>query len=86
MWLLRPTAAVLAVLLVGGAVARADEPRKPAEEPDLGFLEFLGSVDRLSDVMPDYLSQADPRGKRSHTAAAATAATPECAAQRLRRT
>ena len=63
MWLPRPAAAVLAVLLVGYGAARADDARKPAEEPDLGFLEFLGSVDRLSDVMPDYLSQADPRGK-----------------------
>ena len=63
MWFPRPAAAVLAVLLVGCAAARADEVRKPAEEPDLGFLEFLGSVDRLADVMPDYLSQADPRGK-----------------------
>ena len=60
MWLPRPTAAVLAVLLVGCAAARADDVRKPAEEPDLGFLEFLGSVDRLADVNPDYLSQADP--------------------------
>jgi hypothetical protein len=25
----------------------------------MGFLEFLGSVDRLSDLMPDYLSQAE---------------------------
>ena len=73
MWFPRPTAAVLAVLLVGCAVARADEVRKPAEEPDLGFLEFLGSVDRLSDVMPDYLSQTDPRAK---SAAGTVPATP----------
>jgi hypothetical protein len=74
MWLPRPIAAVLAVLLLLGCVAaRADEPRKPAEEPDLGFLEFLGSVDRLSDVMPDYLSQAEARGK---TGAGTTPAPP----------
>jgi len=63
MWLPRPTAAVLAVLLVGCAAARADDVRKPAEEPDLGFLEFLGSVDRLADVNPEYLAQAEARSK-----------------------
>jgi hypothetical protein len=72
MWIRRPPAAVLAVLLVGCAAARADDVRKPAEEPDLGFLEFLGSVDRLSDVMPDYLSQADPRAKSAAGTAPAT--------------
>jgi len=41
------------------AAARGDDGRKP-EDPDPGFLEFLGSVDRLADVNPDYLSQADP--------------------------
>src|SRR5579863_10075590 len=50
--------AVLAVLALAGAAARADDPPK-AEDPDAGFLEFLGSVDRLSEVNPDYLSQAD---------------------------
>jgi len=63
MWLPRPTAVVLAVLLAGYAAARADDVRKPAEEPDLGFLEFLGSVDRLSDVNPDYIAQAEARAK-----------------------
>jgi hypothetical protein len=63
MWRLRPTSAVLAVLLLGCAAAHADDAPKTAEEPDLGFLEFLGSVDRLSDLMPDYLSQPDARGK-----------------------
>jgi hypothetical protein len=71
MWLPRPTAAVLAVLALGCAAVRADDTRKPAEEPDPGFLEFLGSVDRLSDVMPDYLSLAEARGK---TAAGTTPA------------
>jgi hypothetical protein len=60
---LRPTSAVLAVLLLGCAAARADDVHKATEDPDLGFLEFLGSVDRLSDVMPDYLPQPDARGK-----------------------
>jgi hypothetical protein len=63
MWFPRPAAVVLAVLMVGCAAARADDVRKPAEEPDLGFLEFLGSVDRLSDVNPDYIAQAEARAK-----------------------
>jgi hypothetical protein len=51
--------AVLAVLALAATVsARADPPK--AEDPDAGFLEFLGSVDRLSEVNPDYLSQANP--------------------------
>jgi len=52
MWVPRPTSALLAVLVLACAAARADDVRKAAEEPDLGFLEFLGSVDRLSDVVP----------------------------------
>jgi hypothetical protein len=51
--------AVLAVLALAGAAAHAGDPPK-AEDPDAGFLEFLGSVDRLSEVNPDYLSQANP--------------------------
>jgi hypothetical protein len=62
MWLPRPAAALLAVLALGAAALRADEAPK-ATEPDMGFLEFLGSVDRLSDLMPDYLSQAEWRAK-----------------------
>ncbi len=73
MWLPRPiVVAVWAVLLLGSAIARADESLKGADEPDPGFLEFLGSVDRLADVMPDYLSQAEARGKT----AAGTTPTP----------
>ena len=45
--------AALVVLALGCAAASA-------EDPDPGFLEFLGSVDRLAEVNPDYLSQADP--------------------------
>jgi hypothetical protein len=50
----------LAVLLLalGCAAAHSDDGRAPAEDPDPGFLEFLGSVDRLAEVNPDYLSQA----------------------------
>jgi len=59
MWKCRTGLAVL-VLALGGAAARGDEARKAPDDPDAGFLEFLGSVDRLADVNPDYLSQADP--------------------------
>jgi type IV secretory pathway VirB10-like protein len=50
---------VLAVLALSCAGARADDTRSASPaDPDPGFLEFLGSVDRLSEVNPDYLSQA----------------------------
>lgn len=62
MWLSR-TAGVLAALLLGCAVVRADDVHKPAEPPDPGFLEFLGSVDRLADVNPEYLAQGEARSK-----------------------
>jgi hypothetical protein len=55
----RPSSVAVAVALtvaLGCGVARGDDGRKPPEEPDAGFLEFLGSVDRLADVNPDYLS------------------------------
>ena len=52
---------VLAVLALACALARSDDTRKPQpEDPDPGFLEFLGSVDRLAEVNPDYLAQTDP--------------------------
>ena len=71
MWFLPPTVAVLAVLLLGCGVARADDARKGSDEPDAGFLEFLGSVDRLADVSPDYLSQVEGRAKTGTTPAPA---------------
>ena len=57
----RVTCAVLAVLALACALARSDDTRKaqPAD-PDPGFLEFLGSVDRLAELNPDYLAHADP--------------------------
>ena len=73
MWLTRPTVAVLALLVLGCGLARADDGHKPSDEPDPGFLEFLGSVDRLADVNPDYLSQAETRpGAGTGTAPAPT--------------
>ena len=54
--------ALLAVLALACTLARSDDTRKPQrEDPDPGFLEFLGSVDRLAEVNPDYLAQTDPR-------------------------
>ncbi|TLY71748.1 MAG: hypothetical protein E6K47_00640 [Gammaproteobacteria bacterium] len=57
----RVSCAVLAVLALACALARSDDTRKaqPAD-PDPGFLEFLGSVDRLAELNPDYLAHADP--------------------------
>ena len=54
----RVSCAVLAVLALACALARSDDTRKaqPAD-PDPGFLEFLGSVDRLAELNP---AHADP--------------------------
>ena len=57
MWKRRPAIALLWALALAGAGAHADDTRKPPPDPDPGFLEFLGSVDRLAEVNPDYLSQ-----------------------------
>jgi hypothetical protein len=56
----RTALAVLGALALGcGALRAADPP--PAPDPDPRFLEFLGSVDRLAEVNPDCLSQAEAR-------------------------
>jgi hypothetical protein len=56
MWLQRAAAiAALGALTLGSAVGRSDDTAKAP--PPAGFLEFLGSVDRLSEVNPNYLSQ-----------------------------
>jgi hypothetical protein len=64
MWQPPARVALLTLLLLGTAAVRAQEVSKAAE-PEIGFLEFLGSVDRLSDLMPDYLSQAELGAKAS---------------------
>ena len=65
MWTARRARTLLTVLALAGLAARADEPRKPPPaEPDPGFLEFLGSVDRMAEVNPDYMSHADPPSAR----------------------
>jgi hypothetical protein len=54
--------AVLSALMLGSAIGRSDDSSRPAagQAPAAGFLEFLGSVDRLSEVNPNYLSQPNP--------------------------
>jgi hypothetical protein len=58
MWKRRTDLAGLIALALGCMAGRADDANRP-QDPDAGFLEFLGSVDRLADVNPNYLSQ-DP--------------------------
>ena len=53
--------AVLGALALGSAIGRSDDASKaPPPQPGAGFLEFLGSVDRLAEVNPNYLSQPNP--------------------------
>jgi hypothetical protein len=49
---------LLGLMTLGSVTGWGDDRKPPAEDPDPGFLEFLGSVDRLAEVNPDYLSQA----------------------------
>ena len=49
--------ALLGYALLGVAAHAADGPA-PAD-PDAGFLEFLGGVDGLADVNPNYLAQGN---------------------------
>ena len=61
----RAGSVVLTMLALTSAVGRGDEHRKSVpENPDPSFLEFLGSVDRLADVNPDYLSQGRPQAPK----------------------
>jgi hypothetical protein len=73
----RAGCAVLAALALACALARSDDTRKPQPaDPDPGFLEFLGSVDRLAEVNPDYLAQADPQRAARPARGRAPPATP----------
>jgi hypothetical protein len=62
MWLHRVGAIlVLSAVALGGAIGHTDDAhRTPAPPPGAGLLEFLGSVDGLSEVNPDYLNQPGP--------------------------
>lgn len=56
---------VLSVLALASLSGRGDDARAaPPQEPGAGLLEFLGSVDRLAELNPDYLAQADPARAR----------------------
>jgi hypothetical protein len=68
---------VLSALALGSGAACADEPRT-TEDPDIGLIEFLGSVDGLADLNPDYLSQGETAkpGKPSIPRATAPAPPP----------
>ncbi|HYM41334.1 MAG TPA: hypothetical protein VET46_01080 [Steroidobacteraceae bacterium] len=50
--------AVLSALILGSGIGRAEDAANAP--PPAGFLEFLGSVDRLSDLNPNYLSRPAP--------------------------
>jgi hypothetical protein len=59
---LRALLAGLAIATLGAGVAGADDPARkpPPPDPDPGFLEFLGSIDGLAELSPDYAAQAAP--------------------------
>ena len=58
MWFHRAGAiAVLSALTLGSVIGRSDDASKaPPPQPAAGFLEFLGSVDGLAEVNPNYLA------------------------------
>ena len=63
MWLRAAATGALAALALAALAARAADPPSNAQDPNAGFLEFLGSVDRLSDVNP--AGEQRPSGKLS---------------------
>jgi hypothetical protein len=55
---LRAMLAGLTLGMLGAGIAAGDDTaRKPTPDPDPALLEFLGSVDGLAEVNPDYLAQ-----------------------------
>lgn len=77
MWTRRAGSAVLTMLALVSTVGRGDDTHKSApENPDPSFLEFLGSVDRLADVNPDYLSQPGRAPATKPPAKSAATSTP----------
>ncbi len=77
MWTSRAASVALLLGALAGGTARADDTRPipAAQVPDPGFLEFLGGVDGLADVNPNYLAQANAAHPGS-TPAKAPAAPP----------
>ena len=65
---------LLGYALLGVAAHAADGPA-PAD-PDAGFLEFLGGVDGLADVNPNYLAQGNAAAPAASAPAAAPAKPP----------
>lgn len=49
-------------MLVAGVAAGDGTARRPPPDPDPGLLEFLGSVDGLAEVNPNYLAQVKRAG------------------------
>ena len=49
--------ALLGLVTLAPVMSWGDDRKPPADPPDPSFLEFLGSVDRLAELNPDYLSQ-----------------------------
>jgi hypothetical protein len=59
MWTSWAGSVVLTLLALAPVVGFSDDGHKSAPaDPDPSFLEFLGSVDRMAEVNPDYLAQA----------------------------
>ena len=58
MWKRRAGSVVLTMSALISAVAWSDDHKGAPPDPDPSFLEFLGSVDRMAEVNPDYLAQA----------------------------
>jgi hypothetical protein len=58
MWKRRAGSVVLTMLALINTVAWSDDHKGVPPDPDPSFLEFLGSVDRMAEVNPDYLAPA----------------------------
>ena len=65
---------LLGYALLAVAAHAADGPA--GADPDAGFLEFLGGVDGLADVNPNYLAQGNAAAPAASAPAAAPAKPP----------
>jgi hypothetical protein len=59
MWRRASAVAIWLLAALPAVPAHADDAHKnvPPNDPDPGFLEFLGSVDGLAEASPDYIAQ-----------------------------